>query len=161
MTHHRLIIAACTIIILGLLVAPSPAASAPQTHEITLNGQQFEFTPHRIQVHQGDKVVIHFTSSDVVHGFYLDDYGIEQRVDPGITTPIEFTASKAGKFRYRCSVSCGTMHPFMMGELVVGPNLPYWRALGVVFTALGGMLLMLAKRIPVIRRSNYESQAVA
>src|SRR5690606_34635508 len=87
--------------------------------------------------------VIKLTASDVVHGFYLDGYGIERRVEPGVMQEITFVANKAGKFRYRCAVSCGPLHPFMIGELVVNANTPYWRALGVVLSALAGMLVFL------------------
>jgi heme/copper-type cytochrome/quinol oxidase subunit 2 len=94
-------------------------------------------------VGQGDRVVITLTASDVVHGFYLDGYKIEERVEPGIIKQIEFVANKAGKFRYRCTVSCGSLHPFMLGELVVGPNVPFWRALGIVMVVVFGFLVYL------------------
>jgi heme/copper-type cytochrome/quinol oxidase subunit 2 len=74
--------------------------------------------PGRVQVNQGDRVVIIVAALDVSHGFYLDGYGIERRVTPGVPQRIEFVADKAGKFRYRCSVNCGSLHPFMIGELV-------------------------------------------
>jgi cytochrome c oxidase subunit 2 len=82
-------------------------------------------------------------ATDVVHGFYLDGYGIETRVEPGISEQVEFVADRAGKFRYRCSVSCGTLHPFMIGELVVGPNLTYIRAIGLTLVVLAATLFYL------------------
>jgi heme/copper-type cytochrome/quinol oxidase subunit 2 len=96
-----------------------------------------------VRVNQGDRVIITLTASDVVHGFYLDGYGLEQRVEPGVSQQIIFTADKAGKFRYRCSVNCGSLHPFMIGELVVTSNTPYWRAIAIVLVAASGMLIYL------------------
>lgn len=130
---------------IAILIVPLPRTSEAKTHEIDLDATQFEFTPGRVHVNQGDRVIINLTASDVVHGFYLDGYGLKQRIEPGITERIEFTADKAGKFRYRCSVSCGSLHPFMIGELVVESNTPFWRAVGLILIAVTGMLVYLWK----------------
>ncbi len=140
--RYTLLFLALAIVI---LLVPLPKATEATTHEFDLDATQFEFTPGRVHVNQGDRVIINLTASDVVHGFYLDGYGLEQRVEPGITERIEFTAEKAGKFRYRCSVSCGSLHPFMIGELVVESNTPFWRAIGLVLIAVVGMLVYLSK----------------
>ncbi len=126
-----------------VLVIPFPPIGSPTTREINIDATQFEFTPGRVEVNQGDRVVITLTASDVVHGFHLDEYGIERRVVPGVAQQIEFVADQPGKFRYRCSVSCGSLHPFMIGELVVGPNAPFWRAVALVTLAVVGMLAYL------------------
>ena len=57
-----------------------------------------------------------------------------------------FVADRAGKFRLRCSVTCGSLHPFMIGELVVGPNLPFWRAVGALLVVTLGGLAALGLR---------------
>lgn len=140
--HVLLPFAALGFVIL-LLPMPSAASSAT-THALSLDARQYEFTPSRIEVHQGDHLVITLTASDVAHGFYLEGYGIEQRVVPGVAQEISFTADQAGKFRFRCSLSCGAMHPFMLGELVVQTNAPFWRSLGVMMTALVGTIFYLS-----------------
>jgi len=104
---------------------------------------QFAFDPPVLHVNQGDRVILTLQASDVVHGFYLDSYGVEARVEPGISQQVEFVADRAGKFRYRCSVSCGTLHPFMIGELVVGPNLTFTRAVGLMVVTLAATLFYL------------------
>lgn len=130
---------------LAALLLPLPAGPPPDTRHITLDARQFEFAPGRIEVNQGDQVVLRLTASDVVHGFYLDGYDVEQRVVPGVAREIRFTASAAGKFRYRCSVACGAMHPFMIGELVVNPNVPFARAAAFAALALAGLFAHLWK----------------
>lgn len=131
-------------LVLGAVVLlPIPTFSTPQTRYITLDSRQFEYLPNRLHVQRDDTVIITLRSLDVVHGFYLDGYGIERRVEPGISQTIQFVADRTGKFRYRCSVSCGTLHPFMIGELVVGPNLLFWRAVGIIVVSLVGMLVYL------------------
>ena len=118
---------------------PASANANPVTHEISIVAADFAYTPGRIEVRQGDHVAITLTASDVVHGFALDGHDIKVRVTPGISERIVFTADEAGKFRFRCSVSCGALHPFMIGELVVTPNNPFWKAAAI---ALIGMALM-------------------
>jgi len=130
-----------------VLLLPVPASAGPVTHEITMVADQFAFDPPVLRVNRGDRVLLTLQAADVVHGFYLDGYGIEARVEPGISQQVEFVADRAGKYRYRCSVSCGTLHPFMIGELVVSPNLTYVRAVGLTLVVLGATLFYL-RRFP-------------
>jgi heme/copper-type cytochrome/quinol oxidase subunit 2 len=142
--------------LLGLAVwfAPLPGVSHySSTRSIHIDATQFAFAPGRVRVQQGDRVVLKLTASDVVHGFYLDGYGLQKRIEPGVTQEIVFTANRPGKFRYRCAVSCGPLHPFMIGELVVEANTPYWRALGVMLVAALGMLAYLWQ---TGKRSSYQ-----
>ncbi len=145
--RSRLLRLVLPVIGIGLfvLLVPIPAPS-PQTREFTIDARQFEFAPGRLEVNYGDRVIITVTASDVVHGFYLDGYGINQQITPGVSQHIEFTADQVGKFRYRCSVSCGSLHPFMIGELVVGPNLLFGKAIVIALVALGVALVFLRQR---------------
>jgi heme/copper-type cytochrome/quinol oxidase subunit 2 len=142
-SRPRLIWFPAAALMIAMWLIPLPGAARATTHEIALDATQYQYAPGRVQVNQGDRVIIMLTASDVVHGFYLDGYGLERRVEPGVAQQIVFTADKAGKFRYRCSVSCGPLHPFMTGELVVASNTPYWRAIGMVLVATGAMLVYL------------------
>jgi heme/copper-type cytochrome/quinol oxidase subunit 2 len=128
---------------LFVLLVPLPISTTSTVRNITLDASQFEFAPGRIEVNQGDHVLITLAATDVVHGFYLDGYGLEQRVVPGVSQQISFIAEQSGKFRYRCSVSCGPLHPFMIGELVVNQNFPFWRAVGLMIVGIAGMLTHL------------------
>lgn len=130
---------------LALLVwlMPLPVSTAPVTHDITLTADQFSFDPPVLRVNQGDTVRLTLHAADVVHGFYLDAYGLNTRIEPGLSQQVEFVADHAGKFRYRCSVSCGGLHPFMIGELVVSPNWPFARAVGLTLVAVAGVLFYL------------------
>jgi heme/copper-type cytochrome/quinol oxidase subunit 2 len=138
--HVSFSLIVCSSLALAILFVPVPGSNAVTVRRIALDATQFAFAPGRVEVNMGDRVIFTVTASDVVHGFYLDGYGIERRVTPGIVQEIEIVADRAGKFRYRCSVSCGPMHPFMIGELVVGPNIPFVRASAMMLVLLGGML---------------------
>lgn len=141
---------AFALLALAVLAVPIPTLAAPQTHHVELDSTQFEFSPGRLRVNQGDTIVFHLTASDVVHGFYLDGYGIDERLEPGISREITFVADQRGKFRYRCSVSCGPLHPFMIGELIVGPNVPLWRAIGVALVALAALFSTINRKDSIL-----------
>jgi heme/copper-type cytochrome/quinol oxidase subunit 2 len=130
------------MVLLGMvwMWLPLPHTAGASTRHIKINAEGFAYTPGRIDVHQGDPVVVTLSSTNVVHGFYLDGYGIDERVTPGIEQVITFKADKTGKFRYHCSVPCGSLHPFMLGEIVVNPNKPFVKSAGLVLLALAGML---------------------
>jgi hypothetical protein len=106
--------------------APLPQPEVPPTTRIfQVTASSYEFSP--------------LTSADVVHGLYIDGYDIHVTADPGQTQTLTFTADKSGTFRLRCSVTCGDMHPFMIGKLHVGRNLLLWRGIGlgtIAFIAL-------------------------
>ena len=142
---------------MAILLLPISSFAAPVTHRITLTAAQFAFDPPVLHVNQGDRVIIMLQAADVVHGFYLDGYGLEARVEPGIAQQVEFVADRAGKFRYRCAVSCGALHPFMIGELVVSPNLTFVRAVGLMVVTLAATLFYLW-RFPPAEAGNRTHQ---
>jgi len=74
-----------------------------------------------IEVSKGDLVVLKLTSSDVVHGFSLKDFGVylTEGIQPGKTTYVKFTADKVGTFTFSCNAICGESHQNMQGLLVV------------------------------------------
>jgi len=124
---------------LALLVAwaPLPAHAAPPAERtIRLEAKSFEYTPPVIQVAQGDRVTLEIVSTDVVHGIYIDGYELEASADPGQTARLTFVADRAGSFRFRCSVTCGALHPFMIGQLKVGSNTLLWRGFGLAILAV-------------------------
>lgn len=138
---------ATALLALAALLVPLPTgAAAAGEREITLDARMFAFEPGRLRVNQGDRVTVILHSTDVVHGLYIDGYGIDITAEPGRPAQASFVADKLGKFRYRCSVSCGAMHPFMIGELIVGPNIPFGRAVASLFIVAIGSLVTVALR---------------
>ena len=74
-----------------------------------------------IEVSKGDVVVFKLTSSDVVHGFSLQDFEVylTEGIEPGKATYVSFTADKVGTFTFSCNAICGDMHQNMQGTVVV------------------------------------------
>jgi len=128
---------------LAILFAPLPAAStAPRSRTFRVDAGQFAYSPSTINVNPGDTVTIQLVSEDVVHGLYVDGYGASVEADPGQTATLTFVADKAGSFRFRCNVSCGAMHPFMIGKLNVGTNDQLLRSMGLSLLAVAGLFLL-------------------
>lgn len=132
-------------------------AGSPQERHLTITTRKYAYDPPTFRVNRGDRVHIRLSSQDVVHGFYLEGYDLDAKVTPQspymeLHRPsgdhgapperleeIVFVANREGKFRYRCSNTCGYLHPFMNGEMVVAPNRPYHAGIGM---AVGMVLAM-------------------
>jgi heme/copper-type cytochrome/quinol oxidase subunit 2 len=128
----------------GFVLAPLPVyASAPNQRTFRVEASQFAYTPPVLEVNPGDIVTIELVSTDVVHGLYVDGYGVSITADPGQTASLTFTADKTGSFRFRCNVTCGALHPFMIGKLQVGPNTWLWRAIALIVLAALAMLIVV------------------
>lgn len=87
--------------------------------EFDVTARQFEFNPATITVTKGDTVTLNITSEDVVHGFSIPDFDVNEALTPGKTTTVQFVADKAGTFSFACSIVCGSGHSTMKGQLVV------------------------------------------
>lgn len=87
---------------------------------LTMNDQGVR-KPLVIVVKKGDLVVFKLTSSDVIHGFSLKEFGIfiEDGVRPGKVTLAIFKADKVGRFTFSCNIICGGEHENMQGILYV------------------------------------------
>ena len=80
-----------------------------------------KLSPPVIRVNKGDKVVLKLTSSDVVHGFSLKDFGIfiNDGIHPGKPQTVSFIADKTGTFTFACNAICGSHHENMSGTIIV------------------------------------------
>lgn len=131
----------------GLVVAfaPLPGRSmAPQERIFRVDARQYAYSPSELKVNAGDTVTIHLVSNDVVHGLYVDGYGASVEADPGQTATLTFVANKPGSFRFRCNVTCGAMHPFMIGKLSVGAN--EWLLRSVGMAALAVTIVVISRK---------------
>src|SRR3989304_8633464 len=85
--------------------------------EIAITAKKFSFTPDTINVKQGEKIRLKLTAEDVVHGFSILELGVDETIEPGKETGVEFTADRKGTFRFFCSVECGEGHLALQGGL--------------------------------------------
>ena len=114
----------CTGFALALImILAGPAAFAEQggsLRQFEVTATQFQFDPNRIVVNQGDRVRIVFRSTDVDHGFAVEDYDVDVEIPAsGEPVTVEFVVDRAGVFAFACSEYCGRGHFEMTGTLLV------------------------------------------
>jgi nitrous-oxide reductase len=84
------------------------------------------FEPGRIQVQQGDTVVIHITNAeqqrDEIHGFGVTSHDRNVVIDPGETKTVQFVARSPGVYPFYCTNFCSALHQEMQGYLEVVPQ---------------------------------------
>jgi heme/copper-type cytochrome/quinol oxidase subunit 2 len=133
----------------------------PQERTVTITAHKYAYEPAVLRVNRGDRVHIRLAAKDVTHGFYLEGYDLDAKARPEdpdfwLRRPskggayeqvreISFVANRSGKFRYRCSMTCGYMHPFMQGELIVSPNSLFSTSIGLSLGLAAGMLVMFRR----------------
>ena len=70
---------------------------------------------HPLVVPSGTKVRIILTSQDVIHAWYVPDFGIKRSAIPGFINELWFKVDpgKEGIYRGQCAALCGRDHGFM------------------------------------------------
>src|SRR4030042_647382 len=87
LSNRRLQVTALAVLVgVVVLFVPIPLTlAAPQERHVRIEASRYQYTPSVISVNPGDKVTIDLTTTDVVHGLYVDDYGVSTTADPGQT----------------------------------------------------------------------------
>ena len=100
--------------------ASEPGTARAQVREIVVVGDDFAFSPARIEVQKDDLVQVRFTAKDIAHSFTIDaPYRISKRAGGGNSIVFEFRADEAGRFTFYCSLTQDERCRKMKGELVV------------------------------------------
>ncbi len=85
----------------------------------------------RLYIPAGKQIVIHLSSKDMIHGFFLPEFRVKQDAIPGMRIPVYFKPTMTtAEFRERigdeernfeiaCAQFCGLNHYTMRGRLVI------------------------------------------
>ena len=76
-------------------------------------------------VPQGKKVRVLITANDVIHSWWVPDFGIKKDAIPGYINEMWFRADEPGTYRGQCVELCGRDHGFMPVVVVVKPQAEY------------------------------------
>ncbi len=111
----------------------------PHDVEVKITGEQFVWnisypgadgrfetadditTLNQLHLPVGETVLIHLTSKDVIHSFFVPEFRIKQDAVPGFTGRLWVTTTKTGNYEIACAELCGLGHYRMRGFLTIEP----------------------------------------
>ena len=93
--------------------------------EVKMISIRSRFIPDRIDLNEGDELVLHVTNveqtTDMIHGLGIVEQNVNVVIDPGETKTIRLKAVKPGVFPFYCTNFCSALHQEMQGYLTVKP----------------------------------------
>ena len=109
-------------VFLAVLILAGGHVAAAESKKFTLINVLLDGTkiwlPSTLIVQQGDEVELTLINKlDEPHGFKIEDFGIEEVVQPKAQTTVKFTAAKPGVHGYICQ-----MHPPHVGGQILVLN---------------------------------------
>ncbi|MFB0505805.1 MAG: cupredoxin domain-containing protein [Thermodesulfobacteriota bacterium] len=103
----------------GIIVLSFSLAKAEEVKTFEVKAKNYKFSPDRITVNKGDKVIIKAIAIDKDHGLGIKAFNVNKPLPKGELVTIEFMADKEGAFTIRCTKFCGWKHFWMKGKLIV------------------------------------------
>jgi cytochrome c oxidase subunit II len=83
-------------------------------------GTEDDFTVrNRLNIPVDMPVIVHLTSNDVIHSFFVPAFRVKQDAVPGMTIPVWFQATQVGEYVLGCAELCGIGHYRMRGTVTV------------------------------------------
>jgi cytochrome c oxidase subunit II len=97
--------------------------------EINVTAEQFawsfqypggsQVTSGTLRLPLGRSVQLHMQSKDVIHSFWVPEFGQKEDVVPGIVTTLHITPDKVGTYPVICTELCGLGHSVMRTTAIV------------------------------------------
>src|SRR5690349_7692261 len=94
---------------------------APGRYEAHVVSKMWSFKPGAMKVPKGSVVDFYLTSTDIVHGFYIDGTDVNLTAVPDAVTYAQVRFDKPGKYPILCHEFCGANHHDMYGHVEVTP----------------------------------------
>ena len=88
-------------------------------YEVYLVAHMWTYDPVDIEIPAGSTVDFYLTSTDVVHGFHINEKGVNMMAIPGSINKITTRFKEPGTYRFVCNEFCGSGHQNMAGTITV------------------------------------------
>jgi cytochrome c oxidase subunit II len=104
------------------------AGAAGSELEVDVTAQRFfwqfsypayNITSYELHVPVNQRLHLMMHSTDVIHSFWVQEWGPKQDIVPGMTTEVRYTPNKTGQYMVQCSQLCGYGHTYMTAPAVV------------------------------------------
>ena len=114
--------------IVSAVVLSRNTALGKNVLEVDVTAQQFAWTFHyptgdvttaTLRLPVGRSVELVLNTKDVIHSFWVPEFGQKQDTVPGLTTHLHITPDKVGTYPVICTELCGLGHALMRSEAIV------------------------------------------
>ena len=76
-------------------------------------------TSFELHVPVNQRIHLTMQSKDVIHSFWVQEWGPKQDIVPGMTTEVRYTPDQIGSYFVQCSQLCGYGHTYMIAPVFV------------------------------------------
>ena len=122
-----------TIAIASAIVLARNDAAGANPNRVDVVAQQFAWrfdyadgvTSGELRLPLGRSTELHLTAHDVIHSFWVPEFGQKQDAVPGIETRLVVTPTKVGEYNVICTELCGLGHSLMRTTAIVMPPQEY------------------------------------
>ncbi len=76
-------------------------------------------TSATLRLPKGRSVLLRFTSKDVIHSFWVPEFGQKEDTVPGLHPTLHITPDRLGRFPVVCTELCGLGHALMRAQAIV------------------------------------------
>ena len=91
--------------------------------QFEISAEQWSYFPALFKVDPGDTISFTVTSKDIMHGFSINELGVNLALmpDAGVAREVVIPPDMPeGTYTMYCSIFCGIGHPYMKGTIVIG-----------------------------------------
>ena len=88
-----------------------------------ISAEQWGYAPAVLKVNPGEKISFTVTSKDIMHGFSINELGVNLALSPDVGVIYQAVIPQnmlPGTYTMYCSIFCGIGHPYMKGSILIG-----------------------------------------